>query len=76
MDAAKFLNSIENIKQHGDAVRISKLVNKLRLERGETSYSPATVRSMLNGNRTANEEVIEIAKKFYKTQLQFEEQSL
>lgn len=72
MDAANFINSIENIKQHGDAVRISKLVNQLRVKRGDPKYSPATVRSMLNGNRTANDEVIEIAKKYYKTQEEIE----
>lgn len=68
MEVTNLFESIERLKQHGDAVKIANLVNKLRRENGEKTLSPATVRSMLNGNRTPAEDVINIATKFFETQ--------
>jgi len=68
MNATNLIESIERFKQHGDAVKIASLVNKIRLENDEKTLSPATVRSMLNGNRKPAEDVIIIAEKYYEAQ--------
>ncbi|WP_165020157.1 hypothetical protein [Dysgonomonas sp. ZJ279] len=64
----KLTDSIKNMRQHGDAVRIASIVNKQRIERGEETISPAYVRSMLNGNRKMTKEVSEVSKTFFETQ--------
>lgn len=61
----KLLDSIKNMRQHGDAVRIASIVNAQRIEKGEDKISPAYVRSMLNGNRKMTEEVKKVRDAFY-----------
>lgn len=68
MEVTNLANSIANIKEHGDAVKIANLVNDLREKNGLKTISPATVRSMLNGNRTPAEDVANVASKFYEAQ--------
>jgi hypothetical protein len=68
MEITNLVDSIANIRQHGDAVKIANLVNEIRRKAGEKLLSPATVRSMLNGNRTPAEDVANIASKFYEAQ--------
>lgn len=70
----KFLQSIKNLKQNGDAVQIVKIVNQKRITKGENKISPAYVRSMLNGNRKITDEVKEIADAYYKAQATAQEQ--
>lgn len=70
MEATNLATSIANIKEHGDAVKIANLVNDLRKKNGVKTISPATVRSMLNGNRTPADDVTNIALKFYEAQKQ------
>lgn len=64
------LTNLLKFKQHGDAVRIASIVNKNRRDRGEKAYSAEAIRKMLNGTRTMNDEVAEIATKYYETQQQ------
>jgi len=68
MEITNLADSIADIKQHGDAVRIANLVNEIREKVGEKPLSPATVRSMLNGNRTPAEDVANIATIFFEAQ--------
>lgn len=68
MIMTKLTDSIKNMKQHGDAVRIASIVNELRAERGEENISPAYVRSMLNGNRKMTSEVSEVTEKYMAAQ--------
>lgn len=65
---AKFTESIKNMRQHGDAVRIASIVNEARVLDGKKKISPAYVRSMLNENRSMTEEVKEVAKRYYEAQ--------
>lgn len=65
---AKLRESINNMKQHGDAVRIASIVNQARVGDGKEKISPAYVRSMLNGNRNMTKEVESVAKKYYEAQ--------
>ena len=62
------LTNLLKFKQHGDAVRIASIVNKNRCERGEKAYSAEAIRKMLNGTRTMNNEVAEIATRYYEAQ--------
>ena len=68
MDMTNLKNNIANIKQHGDAARIAKIVNNQRMQEGLGKISPAYVRSMLNGQRKMTDEVAEIAMKYYEVQ--------
>lgn len=52
-------------KQHGDAVRICEIANVIRLEKGLKSYSQRTIRAMLKGERTMNEDVQEASNRYY-----------
>lgn len=70
----KFLQSIKNLKQNGDAVQIAKIVNQKRVARGDEKISPAYVRSMLNTNRKLTNEVKEVADAYYKAQAIAQEQ--
>lgn len=65
---AKFTESIKNMRQHGDAVRIASIVNEARVLDGKKKISPAYVRSMLNENRSMTEEVKVVAKRYYEAQ--------
>lgn|GEM_PF-5949148 len=65
---AKFTESIKNMRQHGDAVRIASIVNEARVLDGKEKISPAYVRSMLNGNRNMTKEVESVVKKYYEAQ--------
>lgn len=68
MIMAKLTDSIKNMKQHGDAVRIAGIVNQARVEREEEKISPAYVRSMLNGNRKMTKEVEEASSRYFAAQ--------
>ena len=52
-------------KQRGDAVRIAEIANGMRLAKGLDNYSTRTIRAMLNGERTMNEDVQEASKRYY-----------
>ncbi|NDV97410.1 hypothetical protein D0T84_21285 [Dysgonomonas sp. 521] len=62
------LSNLLKFKQHGDAVRIASIVNKSRRKRGQKAYSAEAIRKMLNGTRTMNDEVAEIATRYYQAQ--------
>lgn len=70
MEVANLFESIEKLKQHGDAVRIANIVNSMRVNKGLEKISPAYIRSMLNGQRKITDEVASIATKYYETQVQ------
>lgn len=70
MDAANLLEGIEELKQHGDAPRIAKIVNEDREKKGLCKFSAAYIRSMLNGNRKITEDVAGIVLKYYEVQKQ------
>lgn len=70
MKTTNLLESITRMKQHGDAVRIASVVNAKRAERQEKPYSPEAIRKMLNGTRTLNSEVADVATKYYEAQEQ------
>ncbi len=65
MEVANLIESIERLKQYGDAVRIANLVNSMRVSNGLVKISPAYIRSMLNGQRKMTEEVVNVATKYY-----------
>ena len=52
-------------KQHGDSLRIMKIVNKLAVERGSKEYSETTIRQQLNGTRKMKPIVEEAATLYY-----------
>ena len=52
-------------KQHGDSLRIMKIVNKLAVERGSKEYSETTIRQQLNGTRNMKPSVEEAATLYY-----------
>lgn len=68
MDITNLVSSMANIKQHGDAVRIAKIVNDQRKKKGLENISSAYVRSMLNGQRKITDEVAEITEKYFEAQ--------
>lgn len=70
MEVTNLFESIERLKQHGDAVRIANLVNSMRVSNGLEKISPAYIRSMLNGQRKITDEVANIATKYYEAQVQ------
>ena len=55
MEVTNLSESIERLKQHGDAVKIAKLVNELRRKSGEKILSPATVRSVNNNSKVPHQ---------------------
>lgn len=70
MEVTNLSESIEKLKQHGDAVRIANIVNSMRVSKGLEKISPAYIRSMLNGQRKITDEVANIATKYYEAQIQ------
>lgn len=76
METANLLKSIEKFKQYGDAIRIARIVNAKRIERGEKKFSPAYIGYMLNGERTMLPEVAKVATKYFKAQKELTENIL
>lgn len=74
METTNLLKSIEKLKQHGDAIRIARIVNTKRVERGEEEFSPTYIGYMLNGKRTMLPEVAEVATKYFKVQEQIKKE--
>ena len=70
MEITNLVDSIGNKKQHGDAVKIANIINDIRKKEGKKVLSPATIRSMLNGNRTPSPDVVSITSRFYEAQEQ------
>lgn len=76
MEITNLLKSIEAMKEHGDAVRIARMVNEKRVARGEKKISQAYVSYMLKGERKMTEEVAIEAEKYYKAQEQLKNECL
>lgn len=62
------LVSINQMKQHGDAVRIARIVNAERAKNGIKNISPQYVSMMLCGTRKMTNEVKEIAEIYFEKQ--------
>lgn len=55
-------------KQHGDAGRVARLINPIRVEKGKDPYSLRMINAMLDGTRTMPEYVREVVDKYYSLQ--------
>jgi hypothetical protein len=70
MDIEKLLDNINRVKQHGDSIRIARMVNEKRQGGGEKPISPSYVNLMLRNKRTMTEELAEVADRYFKVQVQ------
>ena len=52
-------------KRYGDAARIAQLANGIRVKKGLKPYSERTIRAMLSGERTMNDDVQDASNGFY-----------
>ena len=52
-------------KQRGDAAQIYEIANGIRQKKGLKTYSLRTIRAMLIGERTMNEDVQEASNRYY-----------
>lgn len=62
------LVSINQMKQHGDAVRIARIVNAERAKNGKKNISPQYISMMLCGTRKMTNEVKEVAEIYFEKQ--------
>lgn len=68
MDMTNLLQEIAKYRQVGDGVRIEKMVNARRAERGEEPFTRVYINYMLRGERTMLPEVAEVAQKYFEVQ--------
>jgi hypothetical protein len=68
MNVENFNDTINQFRQYGDAPRITKIVNEIRVRKGNKPLAASYIRAMLNGTRTLTSEVAEIAGKYYQVQ--------
>lgn len=70
----EFLEKINDLREHGDSIRVARLVNKRRVSGGLSEITDSYVNAQLNGDRPMTKVVKEVAEAYFKVQEQIKKE--